>query len=178
MNTRLFYLFLILIISISAISGAQESQLPFPETREKITEAFRQNRLGTPKSFVSPKSIPSEITDDSPRVGALIQFDYDSDKIKDESYPLLRQFGESFQKDLPDAAFAIEGHADSQGTDEYNADLSQRRAQAVKTFLISSFQIDESRLNVKAYGESRPIASNESEEGRALNRRVEFVRVK
>lgn len=178
MNTRLFYLFLILIISISAISGAQEFPLQFPDTREKITDAFRQNRLGTPKSFVSPKSIPSGIAQDSPRVGALIQFDYDSDKIKTESYSLLKQFGESFQKDLPDAAFVIEGHADSTGTDEYNSGLSRRRAQAVKAFLISSFQIDESRLNVKAYGESRPLASNENEEGRALNRRVEFVRVK
>ncbi|OQX16654.1 MAG: hypothetical protein BWK80_40055 [Desulfobacteraceae bacterium IS3] len=178
MKTRLFYLFLIVAIGISAIAEAQDAPLQFPKTREKITEAFRQNRLGTPKSFVSPKSIPSEIAADSPRVGALIQFDYDSDAIKAESYPLLRQFGESFQKDLPDAAFVVEGHADSTGTDEYNADLSQRRAQAVKAFLMSLFQIDGSRLTVKSYGESRPIASNENEEGRALNRRVEFVRVK
>lgn len=178
MNTRFFYLFLILTIGISAIAADQDTPLQFPDTREKITDAFRQNRLGTPKSFVSPKSIPSGITDDSPRVGALIRFDYDSDKIKTESYPLLKQFGESFQKDLPDAAFVIEGHADSDGTDEYNMELSLRRAQAVKTFLSSLFQIEESRLNVKAYGESRPIASNENEEGRALNRRVEFVRVK
>ncbi len=178
MKKRLFYLFLIVIIGIFTIAGAQDKPLQFPDTREKITEAFRQNRLGTPKSFVSPKSIPSGIAEDSPRVGALIQFDYDSDAIKDESYRLLKEFGEAFQKDLPDAAFIVEGHADSTGTDEYNADLSQRRAQAVKTFLMSLFQIDESRLTVKSYGESRPIASNESEEGRALNRRVEFVRVK
>lgn len=179
MKTQLFYLFLILSLGISPFAGAQDTPLEFPKTREKITEALRRNPLVTPKGFIpANKSVPSEIADDAPRVGALIQFDFDSDTIKTESYPLLREFGEAFQKDLPDAAFVVEGHADSTGTDEYNDDLSRRRAEAVKTFLISLFQIDESRLNVKAYGESRPIASNGSEEGRALNRRVEFVRVK
>ncbi|MDM8524910.1 OmpA family protein [Desulfococcaceae bacterium HSG8] len=177
MKTHLFYLFLILSLGISA--AAQDTPLSFPDTREKITEALRKNPLGRPKSFVSSeKSTPSGIENDSPRVGALIRFDFDSDTIRKDSYPLLREFGESFQKDLPDAAFVIEGHADSKGTDEYNNDLSRRRADAVKTFLISAFKIDESRLKIRAYGESRPIVSNETEEGRALNRRVEFVRMK
>ncbi|WP_207682255.1 OmpA family protein [Desulfonema magnum] len=131
-----------------------------------------------PRSFSPAKSIPSEIADDKPRVGALIQFDFDSDAVRSESYPLLREFGAAFQEDLPDAVFVVEGHADSKGTDEYNMDLSRRRARAVKAFLTSVFQIEESRLNVRAYGESRPIASNDTEHGRALNRRVEFVREK
>jgi len=105
---------------------------------------------------------------------------FDSDAIKSESYLLLREFGAVFQEDLPDAVFVIEGHADSKGTDEYNMKLSRRRARAraVRQFLTAMFQIDAGRLSVRAYGENRPIASNETEDGRSLNRRVEFIREK
>ncbi|MDM8521909.1 OmpA family protein [Desulfococcaceae bacterium HSG8] len=183
MKTRLFYyLFLILVLGISARTWAEDAPLRFPETREKITEAFSntdtQHRLGDDKGLVPDKGLPSGIENDAPRVGALIRFDFDSDSVRSDSYPLLREFGESFQNDLPDAIFLIEGHADNTGEDKYNKKLSRRRARAVKKFLISEFQIDKKRLRIKAYGEKRPVASNETEEGRALNRRVEFVRIK
>lgn len=166
------------VLFITLIGGTSQAlgQLQFPTSREEISEAFRD--LGSPKSFGPAKTIPSGIAKDRPRVGALIQFDFDSDAVKPESYPLLREFGAAFQQDLPDAEFVIEGHADSKGTDEYNMNLSRRRAEAVKQFLTSVFQIDGSRLTIREYGERRPMASNETEEGRSLNRRVEFVRVK
>ncbi|NJL59563.1 MAG: OmpA family protein, partial [Desulfobacteraceae bacterium] len=74
--------------------------------------------------------------------------------------------------------FIIEGHTDSIGSEEYNLNLSQRRADAVKKYLTSEFQLDENRLITKPYGKTIPIASNDNEDGRALNRRVEFVRIK
>ncbi len=173
-----FYCVLFLILTLG-ISGekAVSQELPFPTTRKGISDAFSHD-LGVPKSFSPSKSVPSEIAEDKPRVGALIQFDFDSDAIKSESYPLLREFGAVFQKDLPDAVFVIEGHADSKGTDEYNMRLSWQRAEAVRQFLTSMFQIDAGRLDVIAHGESRPIASNNTEDGRSLNRRVEFIREK
>jgi outer membrane protein OmpA-like peptidoglycan-associated protein len=71
----------------------------------------------------------------------------------------------------------IEAHADSQGSDRYNLTLSKRRAKTVLTWLVKQ-NISRSRLESQGYGESQPIADNETEEGRAANRRVMFVVVK
>ena len=79
---------------------------------------------------------------------------------------ILNQFGEM--------GVIIEGHTDSIGPEEYNLGLSQRRAQAVFEFLISQ-DVDESRLSWEGYGESRPVADNETDEGRQRNRRVDLV---
>ena len=179
-----FSYFLCVILSAIFVTETAKAQdkLQFPTTRKGIVEELGKspkNPLGQSKGLIeAPKSLPSEIVQDSPRVGALIQFDFDSDAIKPESYPLLKEFGLVFQKDLPDAAFIIEGHTDSTGSEEYNLNLSQRRADAVKKYLRSEFGLDENRLITKSYGKSRPIASNDNEDGRALNRRVEFVRDK
>ena len=179
------YFSCLLCIILSAVMIAEtanaQDKPQFPTTRKGIAEELGKspkNPLGQSKSLRDPKGIPSEIVQDSPRVGALIQFDHNSDAIKPESYPLLKEFGLVFQKDLPDAIVMIEGHTDSTGSDDYNLLLSQRRADAVKKYLKSEFQLDENRLITKPYGKSHPIASNNDEDGRALNRRVEFVRVK
>ena len=71
----------------------------------------------------------------------------------------------------------IEGHADATGPEKYNADLSLRRARAVRDFLVEELGIERSALSVVAYGELYPTASNETAEGRAANRRVEFRRI-
>jgi outer membrane protein OmpA-like peptidoglycan-associated protein len=69
---------------------------------------------------------------------------------------------------------AIEGHTDAVGTEEYNLGLSKRRAQAVRDFLASQGVV-EGRLSFDGYGESRPVADNDTEEGRQKNRRVDLV---
>ncbi|WP_273454850.1 OmpA family protein [Nevskia ramosa] len=73
----------------------------------------------------------------------------------------------------PTLSLQVSGHTDSTGSDQYNQKLSQRRADSVRTYLISK-NVDASRVIAKGYGESEPISSNESPEGRADNRRVEF----
>jgi OOP family OmpA-OmpF porin len=70
----------------------------------------------------------------------------------------------------------VQGHTDDQGADEYNMDLSQRRAETVIAYL-GLFGIDTSRLTPKGYGETAPVAPNTTEEGRAQNRRVELVKL-
>jgi len=74
----------------------------------------------------------------------------------------------------PERTVAIEGHTDSRGSDEYNLDLSQRRADAVR-FLLVSNGIDSARIQAKGMGEHYPIASNDNDGGRQLNRRVEII---
>jgi len=102
-----------------------------------------------------------------------IYFDYDKATFKTESYSDLNKL-EQMMRQNPNIRVEIAGHTDSFGHWEYNKALSQRRAEAVKDFLTKK-GIDPRRITAVGYGESRPLASNDDEqEGRELNRRVEF----
>ena len=111
-----------------------------------------------------------------PRVGALVYFDVNASNIKQESYSLLDEFGKAMQGGLSGATIIIAGHTDSIGTRKYNQKLSEDRAVAVAKYLIGHYEITSERLQVKGFGEEKPIAINKSEEGRHKNRRVEFIR--
>ncbi len=104
-------------------------------------------------------------------------FDFDKAVIKPEFYSLLDNTRKVFDE-YPNMRVTVEGHADSTGTDEYNLDLSQRRAQAVVDYLIQKVGIAVNRLEAVGYGESRPAYSNDTKEGQAKNRRVEFSPMK
>lgn len=107
-----------------------------------------------------------------------VHFDFDSYAIKPESFPALDAVGEALlDPALETAILNVEGHTDSDGSDEYNQTLSERRAWSVKSYLVEKFGIDPNRLVIVGFGESAPIATNETEEGKALNRRVEFENV-
>lgn len=91
---------------------------------------------------------------------------------------VLAVYGDQLQaiaaamKTHEDIELVLEGHTDSRGADDYNQDLSDRRAQAVKAKLVEDYGIPAGRISAVGYGESRPIATNETDEGRARNRRV------
>jgi outer membrane protein OmpA-like peptidoglycan-associated protein len=103
-----------------------------------------------------------------------IYFDFDRDVLKPESEPVLRQLHEALQSN-PDLVADIEGHTDAVGADAYNQDLSARRAAAVVAWLTEQ-GIAPDRLNAVGKGEAEPVASNDTADGRALNRRVEVRR--
>lgn len=105
-----------------------------------------------------------------------ITFDTGSDALKPESGPTLRAVLQLLQEDK-DLRFEIQGHTDNQGGDKVNQPLSERRAQAVKAWL-SKQGISASRLTTRGLGSAKPIDRNETAEGRANNRRVEFVKAK
>jgi outer membrane protein OmpA-like peptidoglycan-associated protein len=75
----------------------------------------------------------------------------------------------------PTIKVEIQGHTDSKGSDSYNLALSDRRAAAVVAYLVTNLGVDPSRLTSRGYGEGMPIATNDTDAGRALNRRVEFA---
>ena len=104
-----------------------------------------------------------------------IYFDTDSDHLKPESAPVLKQVAAAMDKN-PALKLEIDGYTDSVGDAAHNADLSKRRAQAVQSVLVSQFGENASRLSSKGAGAAQPIASNDTAEGRAANRRVEFVK--
>lgn len=103
-----------------------------------------------------------------------IKFALDSSVIP-ESYKSELEKVASFMKQNNDVKAVVEGHADSTGGASYNMGLSQRRADAVRSALISNYGIEPSRVSAVGYGEERPIASNDNAEGRAANRRVVAV---
>ena len=157
--------------------------LVFPKTEAEIVDVLKQQN-GKPIFVIGGKTIyliegkrPQDDLDNAPRAGALIHFDFDSARIRSESYPLLDEFGKALKGGLADAQFVIGGHTDSYGPEAYNLGLSERRAKAVREYLIKNHGINDKRLTIKAYGESAPIAPNDTDENRQLNRRVEFIRV-
>lgn len=101
-----------------------------------------------------------------------IFFDFDKSTLRPESTAELERLIKLLQ-DVPSMKIEIGGHTDSKGSDEYNMKLSASRAQAVVDYLVSK-GIDKGRLSSKGYGETKPIATNDTEEGRQLNRRTEF----
>lgn len=103
-----------------------------------------------------------------------IQFDVNKAILKPESMGTINEIAKML-KEHNDLRFEIGGHTDSDGTADLNNKLSQSRAEAVKTQL-TTMGIDASRLTVKGYGSSKPIAENNSNENKARNRRVEFVK--
>ncbi|UCG43775.1 MAG: OmpA family protein [candidate division WOR-3 bacterium] len=102
-----------------------------------------------------------------------VYFDFDKATIKPESRPALEDAAKILNEN-PDIRVEIQGHTDSKGSNEYNQNLSERRAQSVVNFLVTQLSIDRARLVARGYGEVMPIATNDTDEGRALNRRVEF----
>jgi outer membrane protein OmpA-like peptidoglycan-associated protein len=104
-----------------------------------------------------------------------IRFDVNKATIRSESMGVINSIY-GLLKDHPELKLSVEGHTDSDGDEAMNQTLSEKRAQAVADQLIS-MGIDGSRLISKGYGESKPAGTNDTSEGKAANRRVEFVKM-
>ncbi|MHC1732839.1 MAG: OmpA family protein [Bacteroidales bacterium] len=105
-----------------------------------------------------------------------IYFDVNKDVVKPESYGTLKEIA-AILNEVPDVQVSIAGHTDSDGADAANLDLSKRRAAAVKKELVNSFGVTGDRLVTDGLGESQPVAPNDSPANKALNRRVEFIKL-
>ena len=140
--------------------ASQDNPLTFKNIR--IAKGGGMNMLG--KKFTDTKIITHGIN-----------FDYNLATIKPESMGTLNMI-QQILKDNPELKFEVGGYTDGDGADDYNLKLSQQRADAVRTQLIS-MGIQSSRLTAKGYGKSKPISDNLTPEGKANNRRVEFVKI-
>jgi len=123
-----------------------------------------------------PDTRPELVVDDKgcpvkARMDLNVEFETNKAEIKPKHTDELDRAGE-FLRNHPNARMRIEGHTDSIGAADYNQQLSEQRAAAVKTYLVEEFNIDPDRLKAKGFGESRPIATNDTAAGRQENRRV------
>lgn len=101
-----------------------------------------------------------------------LTFPSGSDELDEESEPLITRLADALGR-FPAARLRIEGHTDSRGDANQNQVLSRRRAEAVRDVLLEHLSIGPNRISAEGFGESRPVASNDSAEGRALNRRID-----
>ncbi len=116
-----------------------------------------------------------EVRDNKIVINEKVQFEVNSAKILEVSHDLLNEVAKVIKENPQIKKIEVEGHASSEGSDDHNMKLSDRRAKAVMKYLTGQAGIDKAMLSAKGYGETRPIASNDTEDGREKNRRVEFT---
>jgi len=127
-----------------------------------------------------PKEITKEVVVEKPMKAMVaekwiligVNFDFDKSTLLPESYPILYDAAKTLLRN-PDIKVEIQGYTDNIDSESYNIKLGQRRADVVKDYLVSK-GVAASRLNVVSYGESDPVADNNTADGRAMNRRIEF----
>jgi OOP family OmpA-OmpF porin len=120
---------------------------------------------GCPEMKAEAKKILNEAT-------KYINFDFNKATLKASSYPKLEQMVQ-IMNDYPDYSLSIAGHTDSKGADDYNLRLSYERAASARKYMLSK-GIPADRIEARGYGETKPIATNATAAGQALNRRVDF----
>lgn len=125
---------------------------------------------GCPAKAAEPAPVPKKL------VLQGVNFDNDKASLRDQDIPSLNQAAATLQE-WGNVKVEVAGHTDSRSKDSYNVNLSERRAAAVRDYLISK-GVAADRLTAKGYGESKPVADNNTEEGRFMNRRVELVEQK
>ena len=115
------------------------------------------------------------VTDRELRIKQQIHFETDKDVIRRESFPVLDAVAEVLRQNR-EMRIEVQGHTDNRGAAAYNLRLSERRAASVRKYL-GAHGVEASRLVSKGYGQTRPLVANDNEENRALNRRVQFIRI-
>ncbi len=148
--------------------GIPDSRDNCPSQRETFNDY--QDEDGCPDE----KGAKVTMTTDKLVIVDKIYFGSGSDQIQSRSFNILEEIAKFLKANSQIKKLRVEGHTDSRGNDEKNLKLSQRRADAVRKFLISE-GIEPERLQSKGYGEDRPIADNDTRQGRERNRRVEFT---
>jgi OOP family OmpA-OmpF porin len=101
-----------------------------------------------------------------------VEFEFDRAELTPTSEVVLDAAAEGLRA-CPNVPVRVEGHTDSLGSEEYNQNLGQRRAESVRAYLVGG-GVKAGKITARSYGETRPIATNDTDEGRALNRRVEL----
>ena len=125
-----------------------------------------------------PIEINKSDRDRASKVNLEIQFDVNSARLRPRSIPLLDELAEALiDPRLKANSYFINGHTDSDGSDEYNLKLSLERADSVRQYLVQNHNIDDGRLKVMGYGEGLPLNANRSRSDKQINRRVEILSV-
>jgi outer membrane protein OmpA-like peptidoglycan-associated protein len=141
-----------------------------------VKHKFQPMAVKAPPPDVPPppvKKAVAELEETRIDLGEKVQFAFGSARILPESHELLRQVAQIMIENPQVTLVQIEGHTDAVGKTRKNRKLSQKRAESVRAFLVEQ-GVEPSRLAATGFGEERPVADNDSDDGREQNRRVEF----
>ena len=144
----------------------------FRELKKVVADAKPAAPASAPVAEMKPQ--PESVAPDEAvveTVELLVEFDTDKHSIRSVYQPQFDRIAQIL-KDHPEVSFTVEGHCDWRASEEYNQRLSERRANAIKQKFVEDYGIDPARISTVGYGELRPIASNETEEGMQRNRRA------
>ena len=161
-TTTIGIMIFLLVFSLPALAALTTTQM-----RENT---IRINALELKNLDIQNAEVPKEITvvlDER-----ALNFDFNKSNVKPQYYELLNNLKDFIEQNNYEVT--IVGHTDSVGSNQYNFDLSRRRAESVKAKLLEFGLAEERIVGIEAMGEEQPIATNETNEGRAQNRRVEF----
>ncbi|MFT6295541.1 MAG: OOP family OmpA-OmpF porin [Glaciecola sp.] len=152
------------------VTGAEDAD------QDGVTDAM-DNCPETPRNYAVDSDgcpIPAE---EIARVELRVNFDYDKSDVKTEYFDEIKEVAD-FMKQYSDIVIELQGHTDSRGAQAYNQGLSERRAMAVREVMIDRFDISSARVTSLGLGETQPATSNDTDAGRASNRRVMTVIIK
>jgi photosynthetic reaction center M subunit len=144
-----------------------------PITRSAINE--RPAKMPAASEEMTAASLGAALSDYRPLALYGVHFETASAQIQAQSMPVVAMIGEALQAN-PDIKIQISGHTDNVGSEAANLTLSQERAASLKSMLVQKYGINPDRIGTAGYGDTRPIADNGTEEGRAQNRRTEIMR--
>ncbi|GHV48958.1 hypothetical protein FACS1894181_06250 [Bacteroidia bacterium] len=164
-------------------AGAKVIDLPtiLPQGATYNSFCFKNHSASLPyitniKITTAAPDVRSKLLTEGKLVSYGIYFDSGKDVVKPESYGSVKVIADVL-KENPDVRIRILGHTDTDGKADANLDLSKRRAAAVKNYLAKEFGIDAGRIETDGKGQTEPVAPNNTTEGKAKNRRVEFVKI-
>ena len=167
-TTIILAMLFLLLVSIPSLAVRKLT------TKQMRNNTIRINALELDEIDITKVKGPKEVTVVLDERSLL--FDFDKSNVKPQYYGILQNLKEYIE--VNDYDVTIIGHTDSKGTNEYNMKLGMRRAESVKAKMIE-FGVPASRIvGVESRGEEEPVATNDTAEGRALNRRIEFKLVR
>ena len=155
------------------LGGVSEERLAL-QRRVAEQEALRANSAAIEASFSPSEARVYRQGDDVVLSLTGINFGVGRSTVAAASEPLLKKVQDAIAR-FPGASVVVEGHTDSNGTESQNLLLSQDRADAVKDYLVRNAGVNVERITSIGYGEARPVAPNETAEGRARNRRIDLI---
>lgn len=153
-------------------TGLNENQQKFSKTAE---EALARAEEALTSAEEAGKLAKGKLLFEVTFTYESVHFGFDLSNLSDEAKAALDYFAERMKAENKNVYIEIQGHTDSVGTDEYNLRLGMARAEAAKTYLYTKHSIPLHRMSIFSYGESKPIAENDTPQNRAINRRITIV---
>jgi outer membrane protein OmpA-like peptidoglycan-associated protein len=159
-------------------SQIEDTQREVEVQGEKIGEVSTTAQEALDRAIAAGKLAEGKLLYERVLSGDKVRFDFDRSELSEEAKTELDAFGGELVGQNENVFVEIQGHTDATGSEEYNLDLGEDRAEAVRRYLSSQHGIPLHRMSVISYGESAPVAENDTRENRAKNRRVSLVVLK